>query len=191
MPDRWSLERPNPWVTKTQKTVYENPWIEISHREVRTPTGTDGIYGLVHFKNLAIGVVPLDEHLNTWLVGQYRYTLGQYSWEIPEGGCPIGSEAPLETAKRELLEETGISAQRWTQILELHTSNSVTDEYGLAFIAQELSFGAAAPEETEDLEVRKLPFQEALELVHQGVITDALSMLALMKTDYYLRARKH
>ena len=186
----WKEEVPNPWQTKHIKEVYGNPWIRITHREVITPTGTDGIYGVVHFKNLAIGVVPLDADLNTWLVGQYRYTLEQYSWEIPEGGCLIGQETAIESAQRELLEETGIQATKWTKILDLHTSNSVTDEAGIAFVAQDLSFGEAEPEETEDLMVRKIPFKEAVDLVHQGVITDALSMLALMKTDWLLKNNK-
>ncbi len=179
----------NPWKTLSNDVVYDNPWIQVTHRQVITPTGTDGIYGLVHFKNLAIGIVPLDEEGNTWLVGQYRYTLGQYSWEIPEGGCPIGEESPLESAKRELLEETGIRAEKWTKVLGLHTSNSVTDEAGMAFLAQGLSFGQAAPEHTEDLQVRKLPFREALEMVLRGEIADALSMVGLMRVGYWLERR--
>ncbi|MEY4926033.1 MAG: hypothetical protein RI894_469, partial [Bacteroidota bacterium] len=121
-----------------------------------------------------------DKEGNTWLVGQFRYTLNRYSWEIPEGGGKIGVP-PLESAQRELLEETGISAKKWTQILELHTSNSVTDEYGIAYLAEELSFGEAMPEESEDLQVRKLPFSEAVNMVLNGEITDALAMTAIMK----------
>ena len=176
----------NPWKTRSSKLVYDNPWIQVTHREVVTPAGTDGIYGLVHFKNLAIGIVPLDEEENTWLVGQYRYTLEQYSWEIPEGGCLIGAESPLESAQRELAEETGIRARRWMRILDLHTSNSVTDEAGMAFLARELAFGPPRPEETEELKVKKLPFREALEMVFRGEITDALSMVALMRVGYLL-----
>jgi 8-oxo-dGTP pyrophosphatase MutT (NUDIX family) len=130
-----SSSEQNPWRTQSIREVYDNPWIQISHHEVITPGGTDGIYGVVHFKNLAIGVVPLDEAGNTWLVGQYRYTLNEYSWEIPEGGCPLGTD-PLESAQRELQEETGIKAKRWTKLLNLYTSNSVTDEAGMAFLAQ-------------------------------------------------------
>lgn len=176
----------NPWQTHKIEEPYKNSWIRITHREVTNPTGGPGIYGVVHFKNVAVGIVPLDAEGYTWLVGQYRYTLEQYSWEIPEGGAPHGS-SPLESARRELLEETGITAQRWTPLLELHTSNSVTDEYGVAYIAQELTFGAAAPEETEDLRVRRLPFSEVLEMVLNGDITDALSMVAILKTNEWLR----
>ncbi len=175
----------NPWQTLTIKEVYDNPWIQVSHREVLTPAGTPGIYGMVHFKNLAIGIVPLDEEGNTWLVGQYRYTLEAYSWEIPEGGGPLGTD-PLLSAQRELEEETGIKAQQWTPILNLHTSNSVTDEYGIAYVAQGLSFGEAQPEETEDLVVKKLPLAEAVEMVMRGEITDSLAIAALLKTKLLL-----
>ncbi len=170
----------NPWTTLSVKEVYDNPWIKITHEEVLTPANTPGIYGKVHFKNTAIGIVPLDESDHTWLVGQYRYTLNDYHWEIPEGGGPLGTD-PLDSAKRELLEETGITARSWTKILELHTSNSVTDEHGVAYVARDLSFGESEPEETEDLKVIRVPFSEAVAMVMDGRITDALSMVAIMK----------
>ena len=175
----------NPWKTISKKTVYENPWIEVSHRDVINPSGGKGIYGMVHFKNTAIGIIPLDENLNTWLVGQYRYTLEQYSWEIPEGGGLVGND-PLEGAKRELLEETGITAKKWTPLVEIHTSNSVTDEYGISYVAQELSFGEAEPEETEDLIVKKLPFQEVFEMTMRGEITDCFAVASIFKLQFIL-----
>ena len=177
---------PNPWKTLSEKTAYENNWIRLSHREVLNPAGGPGIYGVVHFKNTAVGIVPLDADYNTWLVGQYRYTLDRYTWEIPEGGGLLGSSV-LEAAQRELLEETGIRAARWIPLLELHTSNSVTNEYGVAFVAQELSFGEAEPEDTEQLQIRKLPFGEAVEMVLRGDITDALSMISLLKANEWRR----
>jgi 8-oxo-dGTP pyrophosphatase MutT (NUDIX family) len=175
-------ESPNPWTTHSIEEVYANPWIRITHREVTNPSGGPGIYGVVHFKNVAIGIVPIDHEGNTWLVGQYRYTLNQYHWEIPEGGCP-GGQSFLEAAQRELLEETGITAKTWIPLLETYLSNSVTDEYGMCFVARDLSFGEATPEETESLEVRKLPFSEAVEMVMRGEITDSLSVMALLKAD--------
>ncbi|MEI6411887.1 MAG: NUDIX hydrolase [Bacteroidota bacterium] len=179
-------DAPNPWKTLTQTEAYANPWIRVSHREVLNPSGGKGIYGVVHFKNIAVGIVPLDEDNNTWLVGQYRYTLERYSWEIPEGGCLKG-DSTLEAAKRELLEETGITAREWIPLMEMHTSNSVTDEYGLAYIARGLSFGEAQPEETEELHIRKLPFAEVFRMVMDGEITDAFSMIAILKTEALLR----
>lgn len=174
-----------PWKTLTKKTVYDNPWICVTHREVVNPAGNQGIYGKVHFKNLAIGIVPLDDDLNTWLVGQYRYPLGQYSWEIPEGGGPVGTD-PLESAKRELREETGLIATEWIELMHLHLSNSVSDEASLVYIARGLTAGAAEPEETEELSVRKLPFSKATEMVLSGEITDAISVAAILKTTVWL-----
>jgi 8-oxo-dGTP pyrophosphatase MutT (NUDIX family) len=174
----------NPWQTRTQQAVYDNPWINVTHRQVINPSGGDGIYGVVHFKNVAVGIVPLDEHGYTWLVGQYRYTLEQYCWEIPEGGAPLGTST-LEAAQRELLEETGITARHWVPLLELHTSNSVTDEYGVAYVARGLSYGDAQPEETEALQLRRLPLSEAVDMVLRGDITDALSMVALLKANLW------
>ena len=179
-------DNPNPWQTLSEREAYANPWIRVSHRNVINPSGGPGIYGVVQFKNVAVGVVPLDAQGYTWLVGQYRYTLERYSWEIPEGGGPLGTD-PLEAAQRELLEETGIRARRWTPLLEMHTSNSVTDEYGVAYIAQDLEMGEAQPEETEQLHVRRLPFAEVVNMVMQGEITDSLSMIAILKTNEWLR----
>jgi 8-oxo-dGTP pyrophosphatase MutT (NUDIX family) len=176
----------NPWQTLSETIPYENPWISVSHREVLNPSGGKGIYGVVQFKNIAVGVIPLDNEGNTWLVGQYRYTLQQYHWEIPEGGCPMGSD-PLLSAQRELLEETGIVADLWTTLLELHTSNSVTNEYGVAYIAQKLNFGVAEPEETEQLHVKKMPFSEVVEMVMNGEITDALSMTSILKANELIK----
>ena len=183
------MNHPNPWVTKKTELKYDNPWISLSHNEVVNPSGNEGIYGVVHFKNLAIGIVPVDEQGFTWLVGQFRYTLGRYSWEIPEGGCPLGTE-PLASAKRELKEETGLAASNWQQVLDLHMSNSVTDEAGMVFLAQGLSMGEASPEETEDLQVVKVSLKEALDMIHRGEITDALSIMGLYRVYWLAREGK-
>jgi len=171
----------NPWKTLTKQEVYANPWINVSHREVLNPTGGEGIYGVVEFKNIAVGIVPLDDDYHTWLVGQYRYTINQYSWEIPEGGCPLGTD-PLVSAKRELKEETGLVAQDWKPLLEIHTSNSVTNEYGIIYVAKKLRQEIAEPEETEDLQIKRLPFTEVLKMVMNGTITDSMSIAAILKT---------
>lgn len=170
----------NPWKTNSVLEKYNNPWIRVTHRDVINPSGGAGIYGLVHFKNVAIGVVPVDEEGYTWLVGQYRYTLEQYHWEIPEGGCPEG-ESFLAAAQRELAEETGMTAQEWIPLLEAHLSNSVTDEYCVCFVARALKQGTAMPEETEQLTLRRLPLEEAVGMVLRGDITDAVSVMALLK----------
>lgn len=173
-------EQKNPWETLSSAKIYENPWISLTEHQVINPGGGNGIYGTVHFKNLAIGIIPLDNENNTWLVGQYRYPLRQYSWEIPEGG---GNEEidPVLSAKRELKEETGISAESWTEIQRIHLSNSVTDELGIIYLARQLSFGESCPEESEELMIRKLPFDAAYEMVLNGEITDSLSVAAILK----------
>ncbi|MBK6620609.1 MAG: NUDIX hydrolase [Saprospirales bacterium] len=180
---------PNPWGTKRSDLVYDNPWLTVNHNEVINPSGNDGIYGVVHFKNLAIGIVPIDDAGYTWLVGQYRYTLGQYSWEIPEGGCPLGTD-PLLSAKRELAEETGLEAQTWLKVLDLHTSNSVTDEAGMVFLAQGLRQGTPHPEDTEELKLARVPLSKALDLIHEGIITDALSIMGLYRVYWMAREGK-
>lgn len=171
----------NPWTTLSSREVYANKWIAVSEHQVINPSGGEGIYGKVHFKNKAIGIIALDEHGNTWLVGQYRYTLNEYSWEIPEGGGQIGTP-PLESAQRELKEETGIIAKSWQEIMRFHTSNSVTDEEGFIFLAEDLTFGKNQLEDTEaDLVVKKLPFSNALQMVMNGEITDSMSVAGILK----------
>ena len=170
----------SPWNTLNITSVYENPWIRLEHHEVLNPAGKEGIYGKVHFKNRAMAIIPVDEHGNTWLVGQYRYTLDEYTWEVPMGGGPIGQDL-LDSAKRELKEETGLSAGKWTEIMKIHTSNSVTDELGIVYLAEDLTQGEAEFEETEVLQIRKLPFSEVLDMVMSGAITDSISVAGIFK----------
>ena len=172
----------NPWKTISEETAYENAWIRVEHHEVLNPAGNPGIYGKVHFKNTAIAIITVDSEGFTYLVGQFRYTLNTYSWEVPEGGCSIESgESILEAAKRELLEETGLVALKWTELGEVYLSNSVSDEKAVMYLAQNLSQHQACPEETEQLKIRKLPLKEAIEMAQNGEITDALSVLSLLK----------
>lgn len=170
----------NPWTVRTAETRYSNPWISVVHHEVTTPTGTPGIYGVVRYRNHAVGVVPVEADGTTWIVGQWRFPLGRYSWEIPEGGAPDGSD-PLETGRRELLEETGLSARHWRELMRMDLSNSVSDESATLYVCWELSAGTAAPEETERLRLRRLPLGEAVAMALDGRITDAMSVAALLK----------
>ena len=173
-------EHINPWKTLKSEKVYDSPWIGLTKHDVLNPVGSLGTYSVVHFKNLAIGILPLDKEYNTWIVGQYRYPIGQYSWEIPEGGGKR-DVPPIDSAKRELLEETGITAQKWTKIQEMYLSNSASDEYCILYIAQDLSFGEAEPEETEELECRKIHFDELYKMVDSGEITDSLTVAIVLK----------
>lgn len=181
-------ETHNPWQVLSTEVKYQNPWIRVREDQVINPSGGRGIYGVVSMKNKAIGIIPIDAEGNTWLVGQYRYALNEYSWEIPMGGGPIELDV-LESAQRELREETGFSAQRWTNIGRLHTSNSVTDEEGFVFLAEDLVPGEVEPEETEDLRLWKLPFAEAVQMVLDNRITDAISVAGLLKADKILASR--
>lgn len=168
----------NPWKTKNSRVVYDNAWIRVREDEVVRPDGKPGIYGVVHFKNTAIGVLAIDENDKIWLVGQYRYALDCYSWEIPEGGCRE-PETHLDAAKRELMEETGLIASNWTRLGAAFLSNSVCDEQSVFYLATGLTQGTASPEGTEQLAYKHVPFDEALHMVMSGEITDALSVLAI------------
>ncbi len=170
----------NPWTTLSGEDKYENRWIKVTEYQVINPGGGRGIYGKIHFKNKGIGIIPVDNEGNTWLVGQYRYTLNEFHWEIPEGGAPL-NEDPLEAAKRELKEETGLTAKKWTRLLRMNTSNSVTDEECLIYLAEDLQQGESELEDTEaDLKVRKVPLKEALDMVVRGEIADSMSMMGLL-----------
>ncbi|MEL6193443.1 MAG: NUDIX hydrolase [Bacteroidota bacterium] len=173
------MSQENPWKTLSQDTKYDNNWIKVTEFQVLNPAGKEGIYGVVHFKNQAVGVVPY-ENGEIWMVGQYRYPLEAYSWEIPEGGSPIG-ENPLATAKRELKEETGLVAASYEPILEMNLSNSVSDEWGIVYLATGLEQEEAEPEETEELHIKKMKLEEVYEMVESREIKDSLTVAAIYK----------
>lgn len=173
--------RVGPWVRRSRRTAYENPWIRVSHDEVTRPDGSPGIYGLVHMRNAAVGVVAIDDTDRVALVRQHRYALDHLSWEIPEGGVPR-EESPLEGAARELREEVGIEASAWREIGRVHLSNSITDEVGTLYLATGLRQVAQELDASEaDLTVGWVPFETALAMVLDGRITDALSIIALQR----------
>ena len=188
IPDPNFDEAHNPWRVLASAVKYQNPWISVREDRVLNPSGGTGIYGVVTMKNKAIGIVPVDAEGNTWLVGQYRYPLNEYSWEIPMGGGPVELDV-LESAQRELREETGLLAARWTRIARLHTSNSVTDEEGFVFLAEDLTPGETEPEETEALRLWKLPLAEAVQMALDDRITDGISVAGLLKAERVLAAR--
>ncbi|MDF3078059.1 MAG: mismatch repair protein MutT [Sphingobacteriaceae bacterium] len=175
----------NPWQVLSTEEKYDNPWINVTEYQVINPSGGRGIYGKIHYKNHALGILPLDDEMNVWLVGQYRFVLDQYSWEIPEGGGPFGID-PLESAKRELLEETGLTAQKWSLLQTMHLSNSVGNEFARIYLAQGLKQGEAEPEETEDLQLKKVPFEEAYQMALDGRITDSMAVASLLRLKILL-----
>lgn len=170
----------NPWRRLSRRIAYETAWITVYDDRVIRPDGQPGIYGMVHFRSRAVGVVAIDERDRVLLVGQYRYTLDLYSWEIPEGGAALNEE-PLQAAQRELREETGYAAARWQEILRSHLSNSVSDEEAICYLATDLQAGASEPEGTEQLQVIWVSFDEALRMAARGEITDSLSILGLQR----------
>jgi 8-oxo-dGTP pyrophosphatase MutT (NUDIX family) len=178
--DRGARETTSPWRRLARRTVYENDWIRVHHDDVRRPDGAQGVYGVVEFRSVAVGVVAVDDDARVLLVGQFRYTLDRYSWEIPEGGAPA-SEAALDGAKRELAEETGYTAASWRTICRLATSNSVTDEEGVIFLATNLSAGTATPDATEVLATRWVPLDAAVSMIDAGEITDAMSQVGILR----------
>lgn len=176
-------KKQNPWRTINSTDKYENDWIKVTHHNVENAANNLGVYGTVHFKNLAIGVIAVDKQCNTWLVGQWRYPLNAYSWEICEGGGKLDID-PLDSAKRELLEETGIKAVHWSRIQEIHTSNSVCDEFGIIYLAEELIFETPNPDEDEELTILKCSLKDVLRMVKEGKITDSLSLAGILKLHY-------
>jgi 8-oxo-dGTP pyrophosphatase MutT (NUDIX family) len=177
-PDPDRSQRVGPWVRHGRRVAYDNPWITVWHDEVARPDGRPGVYGVVHFANRAVGAVILDDDDRVLLVGQHRYTLDAYSWEIPEGGVPAGEDA-LDGARRELREETGIEADDWRVLVRFDLSNSISDESGVLFAARSVARGAASPDPTEELAIRWIAFDEALAMVRVGGITDAMTIMGL------------
>lgn len=170
----------NPWRRVSRRVAYENPWLRLYHDDVMRPDGQPGIYGVVHFRHLAIGVVPMDAQDRVLLVGQYRYTLDHYSWEIPEGGGGF-DESPEAAARRELAEETGYIGGKWREVCRAELSNSVTDEVTILFVATELEPGPASPEGTEKIEMRWVPFDEVMAMIARGEILDAMTIIPIQR----------
>ncbi len=177
-----------PWRRRSRATAYANPWIDVFHDDVVRPDGGPGIYGVVHFHSRAVGMVAVDEDGRILLVGQHRYALDEYSWELPEGGVPDG-EPMVEGARRELREETGYDAAEWRSLFRFSTSNSVTDERGEIFVATGLTAGEAAPEPTEDLAVRWATLDKILGEIDAGAIHDLMTIAAICRYALEARAR--
>ena len=174
----WGGTAVGPWIRHRRHVGYENPWLAVWHDEVTRPDGEAGIYGVVHYANSAVGVVAIDEQDRVALVGQHRYAFDEYSWEIPEGGSPLAEDS-LEGARRELVEETGLSAATWREIGRWQLSNSVTDEAAVAYLATDLQQGEARPEGSEELIVKWIPFDEVMRMIRSGDISDALTVLPM------------
>ena len=172
-------EDESPWQTRAVRQIYQNPWICVEECDVLRPDGKPGIYGLVHPRSVATGIIATEEDGTIWLVGQYRYALGRYSWEIPEGGADPKKDI-REEAARELKEETGLTARNWEHLLTLHTSNCFTSERAEIFIATGLTPGASNPDPEEKIAARRVHLTTALAAIESGQITDAMTVSALL-----------
>ncbi len=182
----WMTPEGAGWRTRSERLVYDNPWIRLNELQAEAPTGAQTVYGLIHFKNQAIGVLPLHEDGTVTLVGQHRLPCADYSWEIPEGGAPVGTD-PLEGARRELKEETGLEASDWREVMRFQLSNSVTDEHGVGYIAMGLTQAEAEPDATEALAVARVPFAEALDQTLCGRIRDMITLAMLLRAYHMAR----
>lgn len=176
----WMAPTSRGWRALEEREVYQNPWIRLREYQAEAPTGARTVYGVVGFRNLAISILPIFPDGSIVLVGQHRFPLGDYSWEIPEGGAPVGSD-PLQGARRELREETGLEADEWTQVLRFQLSNSVTDERGFGFIATGLRQDKAEPDPTEALATVRVAFLDALAQVLAGRIQDLITVAMLLR----------
>jgi len=184
----WLRSHGRPWRRDEGRVVFDNPWITLTQYGATAPTGRPAQYGLVGFKNLALAILPLHDDGTVTLVGQHRFPLSDYSWEIPEGGGPLDVD-PLESARRELAEETGLQAAEWREVLRMQLSNSVTDERAVGFLATGLSEMADRPgaDETEELAMVRAPFREVLAAVTAGDIQDALTVAMVLRTYHMAR----
>lgn len=177
------------WKTLKSEVKYQTPWIEVVHHDVITPGGSNGIYGCVNFQNWAVGVIPLDDENFTWIVGQFRYPMQKFTWEIPEGGCPKNTD-PLLSAQRELKEEVGITAKEWQLIQEMDLSNSATDEISFTYLARNIEIGAPEQDENEDITIKKIHFDELYEMVLNGEIRDAISVAGVYKVKQMMEKKE-
>lgn len=182
----WMRPRGRGWTAGDSRVVYDNPWIQVTEHRPIAPTGRRALYGVVHFKNLALAVLPLHDDGAVTLVGQHRFVSGEYTWELPEGGGVLG-EDPLEHAKRELAEEAGLVAREWRKALTYELSNSITDERGVAYLAMGLSQVPQDLDENEDIAVARVPFREALQQALAGNIQDVITVAMLLRAYHMAR----
>lgn len=182
----WMTPAGEPWRSQSTRIVYENPWLALTEHEAVAPTGAPALYAAVRYRNLAIGVLPLHDDGSVTLVGQHRFPLADYSWELPEGGAPMG-EDPLDGARRELAEEAGLAASDWRQVLRFQLSNSITDERGFGYVALGLSPTPVAPDPTEVFQIVRRPFAELLDLAVRGRLQDMITVALLLRAYHMAR----
>ncbi len=179
------VDKSSPWITYKSKFAYKNRWLTLREDDVKAPNGQDSTYSYVD-KIGAVGAVAMDPNNNIYLVGQYRYPMKEYTWEIVEGGSEVG-ESKLDAMKRELKEEAGIIGGKYDVVFDdLHISNSITNERGTLFLVRDFQIEQATPESTEKIVVKKLPFDEVINLIYQEKIKDAFSIIGILMAQKFL-----
>ena len=185
-PPAWLRPHGTPWRDNGSRAVFENAWMAVTEHDAVAPTGRPATYGKVHFKNLALAILPLHDDGTVTLVGQHRFAMMDYVWEIPEGGGALDVD-PLESAKRELREEAGLEAAEWREVLRFQISNSLTDERGVGYLAMGFSAVEKDPDETEVLALERVPFREALDAAVGGWIQDGMTVAMLLRAYHMAR----
>jgi|SRR5215207_6792107 len=176
------MQYKNPWKTLGSRIVYENPWLRLREDQVIRPDGRPGVYSVVEIRP-SVGVVVLDHKQHIALVGQWRYAHNKFSWEIPTGGSAAGEESIVESAKRELAEETGIHANNWRALGSIDNSNGATTDVAYLYLATELTLGSSHQEGNEQLITDWIPFENAVSMVLDGEITESCSVAGILKVD--------
>lgn len=179
----------NPWKTLTSRVVYENAWIRVREDQVIRPDGGPGIYGVIEIRP-SIGVVAIDDRDRVVLVGQWRYSVRRYSWEVPRGGSHPGETCMLEVAKRELAEEAGVRAAHWQELGPVDVCNGVADDVQTLFLATGLTQTNRQLDPEEDITVEWHPFEQAVSMVMDGGIAEVCSMAAILKVAMLRNSRK-
>jgi len=182
---RWAagLPKPSPWRNDSEETLFENPWLRLTRHDATAPTGLAADYVVMRPKNVATGVLPIHDDGTVTLVGQQRFALANYSWEMPEGGAPMG-EDPFDGVRRELAEEAGLAAEHWRPALTMELSNSVTDEIAMTWLAWGLSPVPVAPDPTEVIAVVRVPFVDLLDEIGRGTVRDAMTVATAYKAHH-------
>lgn len=179
-------DRPPPWKDHGHSVFFESPWMKLTRHEATAPTGVRADYMVMRPQNMSVGVLPLHDDGTVTLVGQQRFALANWSWEMPEGGAPF-DEDPLEGARRELAEEAGLAAAQWRQALKAEMSNSITDERALAWVAWDLTPAPLAPDPTEVIRAARVPFGDLLREIGRGAVRDMFTVATTLRAYHMAR----
>ena len=179
-------DRPQPWRSAGESVIFENPWMRLTRHPAVAPTGLQSDYVVMRPQNLSVGVLPIHDDGTVTLVGQQRFALMNWSWEMPEGGAPF-DEDPLEGAKRELAEEAGLAAATWREALKVEMANSITDERAIAWIAWDFQPAPTAPDPTEVIRVARVPFGDLLREIGRGAVRDMFTVATTLRAYHMAR----